>query len=188
MHRVAEGFEVVIWRSLRDVPSCEALLDSCLQVLAPQALRDVSASPERRQDLLLECLRSRRILLVYDNLESFLEEGEDSGRMRAGYEGFSRVLRRVAETEHQSCLLVTSREKPGDLVPLEGSRAPVRGLRLARLDVDACQQLLAEKGVSGSTSEQLRLVETYAGNPLALKIVARTIVELFDGQIVPFLE
>src|SRR5689334_13704677 len=36
-------------------------------------------------------LRSRRILLVYDNLESVLEEGEDSGRMRAGYEGFSRV-------------------------------------------------------------------------------------------------
>src|SRR5947208_16499937 len=32
------------------------------------------------------------------------------------------------------------------------------------------------------------MVEAYAGNPLALKIVARTIVELFDGQIVPFLE
>ncbi len=188
MHRVAEDFEVVIWRSLRDVPSCEALLDSCLQVLAPQALSDVSASPERRQDLLLECLRSRRVLLVYDNLESFLEEGEDSGRMRAGDEGFSRVLRRVAETEHQSCLLLTSREKPSDLVPLEGSRAPVRALRLARLDAEACQKLLAEKGVAGSTSEQLRLIEAYAGNPLALKIVAQTIVELFGGQIAPFLE
>ena len=90
MHQVAERFEVVIWRSLRDVPACEALLDDCLQVLAPQALRDASSSLERRQDLLLECLRSRRVLLVYDNLESFLEEGEDSGRMRAGYEGFSR--------------------------------------------------------------------------------------------------
>jgi WD40 repeat protein/transcriptional regulator with XRE-family HTH domain len=188
MQGVAERFEVVIWRSLRDVPTCEALLDSCLQVLAPQALSDVSASPERRQDLLLECLRSRRVLLVYDNLESYLEEGEDSGRMRAGNEGFSRVLGRVAETEHQSCLLLTSREKPGDLVPLEGSRAPVRALRLARLDAEACQQLLAEKGVAGSTPEQMRLVEAYAGNPLALKIVARTIVELYDGQIFPFLE
>ena len=108
--------------------------------------------------------------------------------MRVGYEGFARVLRRVAETEHQSCWLLTSREKPSDLVPLEGSRAPVRALRLARLDADACQQLLAEKGVAGSTSEQLRLIEVYAGNPLALKIVAQTIVDLFDGQIVPFLE
>src|SRR5258706_8571106 len=126
MHRVAEGFEVVIWRSLADVPTWEALLDSCLQVLAPQALRDISASPERRQDLLLACLRSRRVLLVFDNLESFLEEGEDSGRMRAGDEGFSRVLRRVAESEHQSCLLLTSREKLIDLVPIEGRRSPVR--------------------------------------------------------------
>src|SRR6266581_4476659 len=188
MHRVAQDFEVVIWRSLRDVPSCEALLDSCLQVLAPQALRDASSSLESRQNLLLDCLRSRRVLLVYDNLESFLQEGEESGRMRAEYEGFARVLRRVAETEHQSCWLLTSREKPADLVPLEGNRAPVRTLRLARLDTEACHQLLAEKGVAGSTSEQLRLIEVYAGNPLALKIVARTIVELFDGQIAPFLE
>jgi WD40 repeat protein/transcriptional regulator with XRE-family HTH domain len=187
MHQIAERFEVVIWRSLRDVPTCEALLDSCLQVLAPQALSDASSSPERRQDLLLECLRNRRILLVYDNLESFLEEGGDSGRLRAGYKGFSRVLRRVAETEHQSCLLLTSREKPSELVPLEGNRSPVRALRLARLDAGACHQLLAEKGVAGSLSEQTRLIDVYAGNPLALKIVARTIVELFDSQIAPFL-
>ena len=84
MHRIAGHFEVVIWRSLRDVPTCEALLDDCLQVLAPQALRSVSASLESRQGLLLECLRSRRVLLVYDNLESFLEEGEDTGHMRPG--------------------------------------------------------------------------------------------------------
>ena len=34
----------------------------------------------------------------------------------------------------------------------------------------------------------MRLVEVYRGNPLALKIVAQTIVELFGGEIVPFLE
>src|SRR5258706_9709711 len=101
MHRVAEDFEVVIWRSLRDAPTYEELLDDCLQVLAPQALHSASSSPEGRQDLLLECLRSRRVLLVHDNLESFLEEGEDSGRMRAGDEGVARGLLRAAETVHQ---------------------------------------------------------------------------------------
>src|SRR6266568_3663004 len=168
MHRVAEGFEVVIWRSLRDTPACETLLDECLQVLAPQALRDVSISLERHLGLLLEYLRNMRILLVLDNLEAILEEGQGTGHMRAGYEGYTRLLRRLAETEHQSCLLLTSREKPIDLVPLEGSRALVRALRLARLDADSCEHLLAEKDV--------------AGNPLALKIVAQTIVDLFEGQ------
>src|SRR5207237_4887021 len=112
----------------------------------------------------------------------------DSGRMRAGDEGFTRVLRRVAETEHQSCLLLTSREKPIDLVPMEGRRSPVRALRLTRLDVNACKQLLAEKEVIGDPAEQMQLIEAYAGNPLALKIVAQTIVELFGGEIAPYLK
>src|SRR5205823_5752920 len=47
MHRLAERFEMVIWRSLRDAPTCEGLLDECLQVLAPQALREVFNSLER---------------------------------------------------------------------------------------------------------------------------------------------
>src|SRR5712691_2236430 len=137
MHRVAEHFEVVIWRSLREAPTCEGLLGECLQVLVPQALRDVSMSLERRLGLLLESLRATRVLLVLDNLEALLEEGQSMGHMRAGYEGYAQLLRRIAGTEHQSCLLLTSREKPSDLVPLEGSRAPVRVLRFGRLDTDA---------------------------------------------------
>src|SRR5579859_2754865 len=187
MHRVAPDFEVVIWRSLRDVPTCEALLDSCLQVLRPQALRDPAASAAARQDLLLDCLRRRRVLLVYDNLESFLAEGVDSGHLRPGYGGFARLLRRVAETAHPSCLLLTSREQTRDLLPLEGRRAPVRALHLARLEAAACRQLLADQEVTGSPEEHRRLIAAYAGNPLALKIVARTIADLFAGQIALFL-
>src|SRR5205823_4505158 len=108
--------------------------------------------------------------------------------MRAGYEDYARLLRRVAETEHQSCLLLTSREKPRDLVALEGGRAPVRSLRLAGLDAAGSRQLLAERDVAGTTSERAQLIEAYAGNPLALNIVAQTIVELFGGEIAPFLE
>ncbi len=89
---------------------------------------------ERRLGLLLEHLRSQRALVVLDNLEVLLEEGEGTGRMRPGYEGFAWLLRRVAQTAHQSCLLLTSREKPDDLVSLEGGRTPVRSLRLEGLD------------------------------------------------------
>jgi len=188
MHRVATQFEVVIWRSLRDAPGCSALLDDCLQVLAPQPLRDLPDSLEERLRLLMEQLRARRVLLVLDNLEMLLEEGEGTGRMRAGFEGYARLLHRMGETAHQSCLLLTSREKPADLVPLEGSRSQVRALRLAGLDGHAGAQLLAEKDVVGSPHDRVRLVEVYRGNPLALKIVAQTIVELFGGEIVLFLE
>ncbi|TMC25178.1 MAG: helix-turn-helix domain-containing protein, partial [Chloroflexi bacterium] len=130
MHQLAAHFQVVLFRSLRDAPSCEALLDDCLQVLAPQPLDLSLANLESRISRLLEHLRSSRVLLVLDNLESLLSEGEVRGHLRPGYEGYARLLRRVGETRHSSCLLLTSREKPAELRALEGSRSPVRALRL----------------------------------------------------------
>jgi len=186
MHQMRQ-FEVVIWRSLRDAPSCSALLEDCLQVIAPQALQGLPDSFEERLRLLLEQLRIRRVFLVLDNLEMLLEEGTGTGHMRAGFEEFARLLRQMGETAHQSCLLLTSREKPAYLVPLEGSHSHVRALRLAGLDGHASAQLLGEKDVVGSQQDQERLIEVYRGNPLALKIVAQTIVEIFEGEIAPFL-
>jgi WD40 repeat protein/transcriptional regulator with XRE-family HTH domain len=188
MHQVAPHFEVVIWRSLRDAPACEALLDQCLQVLAPQSLGLVPTSLERRLDLLMEHLREQRALLVLDNLETLLEEGEGTGHMRPGYEGYARLLRRMGETTHQSCLLLTSREKASELALLEGSRKPVRAWQLAGLDAVASRQLLEDREIVGSAHDRARLAEVYAGNPLALNIVAQTIVELFGGEIAAFLE
>src|SRR2546421_4184523 len=187
MHRLAQHFEVVIFRSLRDAPSCEELLEACLQVLSPEALALLPEGLERRLHLLLEQRRTWRVLLVLDNLESLLEEGDIKGRLRPGFEAYGRLLRQVAEPGHQSCLLRTSRENPAELRGLEGSRTPVRSLRLGGLEVAACAQLLTEHELVGSPQERARLVERHGGNPLALNIVAETIADLFGGEIAQFL-
>ena len=188
MYQQAEHFGIVIFRSLRDAPSCETLLDDCLQVLAPQSPdRSPSASLEQRISLLISLLRTHRVLVVLDNLESLLQEGEVRGHFRPGFEGYGQLLRRVAETGHQSCLLFTSREKPAEQRLLESKYSSVHSLRLIGLNVAACQRLLVEKELVGTTLEQERLIEAYGGNPLALKIVAETIVDLFGGKIGPFL-
>src|SRR5437588_5344038 len=187
MQQMAGHFDVVLFRSLRDAPDCSALLDNCLQVLAPESLARLSQGLERRLSLLLEELRTSRVLLVLDNLEVLLEEGEVLGRLRPGFEAYGHLLRQVCQTEHQSFLLLTSREKPAALRALEGSRTLVRSLRISGLEAIACEQLLAEHEVTGSSKEQDRLGEIYAGNPLALKIVAETIADLFGGAIKQFL-
>ena len=187
MQQMAGHFDVVLFRSLRDAPDCSALLDNCLQVLAPESLARLSQGLERRLSLLLEELRTSRVLLVLDNLEVLLEEGEVLGRLRPGFEAYGHLLRRVAETTHQSCLLLTSREKPAALRALEGRHTLVRALRLGGLDAAAGEQLLAEHEVRGSSQERAHLVEAYSGNPLALNIVAETIADLFGGEIDPFL-
>lgn len=189
MHQQAQHFEIVIFRSLRDAPSCEELLDDCLQVLVPQSQNPSSeARLEQRINLLLEHLRKARVLLVLDNVESLLQEGEVRGHFRLGFEGYGQLLHRVAETGHQSCLLFTSREKPAELRLLESRYSSVRSLRLTGLDTTAGQQLLVERELVGTALEQERLIEAYGGNPLALEIVAETVIDLFDGKIGLFLD
>src|SRR2546421_3476827 len=188
MRRMAVHFHVVIFRSLRDAPACETLVEECLKVLAPQPLNLAPADLEHCLSLLLKHLREQRVLLVLDNLESLLLEGEVLGHLRPDYEGYARLLRSVAQTAHPSCLLLTSREKPAELRALEGRKTPVRPLRLLGLEATACEQLLAEHELVGSPQERALLAERYEGHPLALNIVAETIVELFGGEIAPFLE
>ena len=68
-------------------------------MLAPQPLAGVPTGLERRLGFLLEYLREERALLVLDNLEVLLEEGEGTGRMRAGYDccaGWPKPSTRVA--------------------------------------------------------------------------------------------
>ena len=188
MHQVAPAFQHVVFRSLRDAPPCQDLLADCLQVLSPQPLPTLPSSVEQRMDLLLACFQTQRCLLVLDNLETLLQEHDQEGRFCAGYEEYAALLGRVAQTPHQSCLLFTSRESPAELEPLESNRASVRALRLAGLEPEACEQLFEERDLVGSRQDQLRLAQMYAGNPLALKIVAEVIVELFGGEIALFLE
>jgi WD40 repeat protein len=125
--------------------------------------------------------------MVLDNLECLLEPGDVKGHFRPGFEGYEQLLHRVARTGHQSCLLLTSREKPASLRPLANRYSTVRSLRLTGLDVAACKQLLEERKVVGTEPEKEQLIEIYAGNPLALKMVAETIVDLFGGEVGPFL-
>src|SRR2546430_1966050 len=187
MRELASHFDVVLFRSLRDAPPPIALLSSCLAVLSPEAQDVLHESLERRLSRLLAELRSLRVLLVLDNLEALLEAGEALGRLRPGYEGYGQLLEQVAHTGHQSCLLLTSREHPAALRALEGRRALVRSLRLAGLEASACAQLLGEHELVGSPEEYARLAALYAGNPLALSIVAETIADLFGGAISSFL-
>lgn len=187
MHKLSEHFEVVIFRTLRDAPACEAVLEDCLQILSPQPVGPVPASLEGCLSLLMEHLRKIRAFIVLDNMESLLETGDVGGHFRPGFEGYEQLLHRVSETSHQSCLLFTSREKPAALRGLASRYASVHSLHLAGLDVTACQQLFGEKKVVGTKPEQKQLIEAYSGNPLALKITAEMIIDLFGGRIGPFL-
>src|SRR6266446_3910313 len=185
--QIARHFDVVIWRSLQNAPPLERLLAEYLTFLSEQHTTDLPESTGERMTLLLAYLRNARCLLVLDNVETLFQERTRAGTYRAGYEAYGTFFQRVGQTAHRSCLLLTSREQPRELAPLEGNHAPVRTMALAGLEQEACRQLLKDSNLAGTEGEYRSLADRCVGNPLALKLVAATIRELFGGNITEFL-
>lgn len=177
---VQAGFEYVVWRSLRNAPPLETLLADLILYLSDQTDTDVSLTR------LLHWFRVRRCLLILDNVETILQAGDRAGSYREGYEEYGELFRTVGESVHQSCLILTSREKPAEIAMLEGMELNVRSLQLSGA-ADVAQAILRAKGLVGTEVQQQELGDRYSNNPLALKIVASSIQDLFGGEIEPFI-
>ena len=179
-------FQFVIWRSLRESPPVEKIVTDLIKILSCQQETDLPDSLGEKITKLIGYLNSSRCLVVLDNAESILQDGTQAGCYRQGYEGYGTLLRRLGNTSHQSCVLITSREKPTEIAALEGETRLVRTLPVLGL-TKSVQKILKAKGISGSAAEMARLTEVYSGNPLAINIVATSIQDLFGGNLATFL-
>jgi WD40 repeat protein len=190
--QIQSQFDMVMCRSLRNAPPVEEILVQMLQFLSAQQDIDYPQTFEGKISRLLHYLRSRRCLLILDNFETIMQGSDTPNNTRnfcEGYEGYGEILRQVGETVHQSCLILTSREKPQEVCLLEGAKLAIHSLQLSGLNITEGQTLLRLKGdFEGSEAEWKQLIDYYAGNPLALKIISTTIQNLFDGRISDFLQ
>src|SRR5260370_38942166 len=90
-----------------------------------------------------------RRLHVIENLEVVLEAGDGEGSYREGYAGYGQLIDVVGSSNHQSCLILTSREAPPELGQLSGGYTAVRTLELGGLTAGDAQTLTADKGLRG---------------------------------------
>jgi WD40 repeat protein len=81
---------------------------------------------------------------------------------------------------------LTSREQVAEVANFAGHNLPVRTLSLGGLSIKAGMAILDDKGLSLTVDKGQELVDLYAGNPLALKIISTSILEVFDGKIIEF--
>ena len=195
----SSSFQFIIWRSLRNAPPLEVLLGDIVAFLSNQQ------DTEPRLHRLVYWLRTRRCLVILDNVETLLQGGnsqgdnsqqdrswnqswrQQAGQYRPGYENYGELFRVVGESVHQSCLLLTSREKPTEISAMEGIELAVRCLQLSG-SPEASYALIQAKGLTGSEAQKQLLCDRYGCNPLGLKIVTTSIQDLFDGAIEQFLE
>ena len=184
--QVKADFQFVIWRSLRNAPAIEKLLSDLILFVSNQQSGEKPGSIDEQISLLIKYFNSSRCLLVLDNTETILQSGERGGNYRQGYEGYGQLIRRIADERHQSCLVLTSREKPVGLSAREGEILPVKSLSITGVTQETGQIILASVGLTQLDDDAKELSNRYAGNPLALKIAASTIKSLFGGNISAF--
>src|SRR5262245_38011634 len=110
---LAPSFERVYWRGLRKLQTLTEWLAGAISFLSGQHV--VPAGKEADQlAALLQLLREQRCLIVLDNFETLLEPRRREGHYRDGFGGYGAVLHAIAETSHESCFMLTSREAPPD--------------------------------------------------------------------------
>ncbi len=182
-------FKTIVWRSLRNAPPLKTLIPDLVEVLSHRAeIVPPNLAISNQIARLLDYLRQERCLLVLDNAESIVQDRSTSDIHHQVDPGYAELFERIGTSPHQSCLLVTSREKPAAIVPLEGEKLAVRTLAISGLNSSASEALFDAKGLSGSSPDRERLQTIYSGNPLALNIVSTSIYDLFDGSIDKFLD
>lgn len=182
--QIQDKFEYVIWRSLHNAPSLESLLADLVQFLSNQQEPDLPDDINSLISRSLDYLKKHRCLIILDNAETIL----CSHATQEGCVGYGALFKRIGESRHQSCLVLTSREKPKEVALLEGEIFPVRSLQLPGLAPAEGREIFRGKGkFSGAEADWQALIHSYAGNPLALKIVATTIRDLFGSDISNFL-
>jgi hypothetical protein len=185
--RLRDRFEWVVWRSLdpaisgHEPPPLSDLLSDLLAFLTGTA-------PAASLTSFVDCLRNQRCLVVLDGFEAVLQSKVLSGDYLPGYENYSDLLKRVSDTQHLSCLIVTSREQPREIEAREGENVPVRGYPLLGLTPEEVQSMYFTKGSFIATEADWRsLTHQYDGNPRFLQQVATTITNAFGRDISRFL-
>ena len=177
-------FDRLIWRSLHYVPGATELVSDLIESFSPPDR--VIEELDSRISALIEHLRREKCLIILDTAAEIWQSGNLAGHYRRQYKGYGELLRRLGAESHQSCLLLCTREKPREIALLEGEKVPVRSLHLSGLASQA-QRIFREKELS-DIERWDELIQLYRGNPLALKIVATTIHELFSGSVSAFLQ
>jgi WD40 repeat protein len=206
--RSEHQFRCILWRSLLNAPLLGELLPELIRTLIdtlaiqPEMMTQwwlnrerfpdraevnaalIPASVTSQTELLVEILSQHRCAIVLDNCESIFQGGAQVGQYRQGYADYGELFGILGRVNHQSCLIITSREKPTEVGQMEGVTAKVRTLLLGGLDAAGGQQIFADRGcLPIAPDEWAEIDRYYGGNPLAFQLVAAAVKDIADGDV-----
>ena len=175
--QIQHEFDCIIWRSLHNAPPLASLQTNLIQFLSQQQ--------ETQLPDLINYLRSHRCLIILDDVQTIFSSQQLAGNYQPGYENYGTFFKQIAESSHNSCLILISWEKPREIAALESNPKNCQTLQLNGLG-ESAREIFTEKGLAES-EKWSELIELYKGNPLWLNTVAAAIKDLFSGKVSEFL-
>jgi hypothetical protein len=179
-------FSRYIWQPLRHTPAPQTLLNNLVSCFEPNSRQGGNFDSKMQQ--LLRHLRATRTLIIFDSAECMHQRGQvEEGEPRTQEkDSFAQLLRMLATEDHQSCIVLTSREPVTELMKLQAAGHLCKHIRLRGLDTQSCVDLLVNQGIS-SKEELLPIILRYRSEPLDLKLTASYIQNYCGGSVSQFL-
>lgn len=175
--QIQHEFDCIIWRSLHNAPHLESLQTDIIKFLSQQQETEL---PD-----LINYLRSYRCLIILDDVQTIFSSQQLAGNYQPGYENYGAFFKQIAESSHNSCIVLISWEKPREIAALESHQKNCQTLQLNGLG-ESARDIFTEKGLLES-EKWSELIELYKGNPLWLNTAAAAIKDLFSGNVSDFL-
>jgi NB-ARC domain len=182
---IKDEFDEIVWQSLGCQRSLVEFIDrNLIASLNIAALPEPPLDLEARLSLLLEYFREHRCLIILDDLDRLFSSGELAGNYTEEYREYRELFRRIWETNHQSCLLLLSREEPSEMAGSVSNNSSIHFLSMGGLG-ECGREIFRAKGLSDEERWDYA-IEYLGGNPAYLKSVAIAINKLFGGRVGEF--
>ena len=170
-------FDYIIYRSLEHLPKLIDLKDELKQFFSQSYANPL---PE-----IIDYFRSSRCLVILDDVQNIFKTGNFAGQYLTDYKDYCKFFQQIATLSHQSCLILISWEKPGEIETLEKENKHTRVLQLQGLGEEA-KEILRQKDLQDEEKWD-ELITLYQSHPAWLNIIASTIIELFNGKVSLFM-
>ncbi len=178
----SKSFDVLMWKSLK--------FPQPLNLLLTEIFKDFSLGNdsvnlnEETWRKFFNILRQKKCLIVLDDVQNIFTEKEFAGQYQPEYRDYKTFLKMMTEIEHQSCLILVSQEKSQEMKSLNEELYPIKVLELTGLYET---ELLNNQGLDNPESWSI-LIKLYEGNPLYLQNIADLIQDVFQGDVLSFVE
>jgi hypothetical protein len=182
---IKDEFDEIVWQSLGCQRAVIEFIDrNLIASLNIKALPEPPLDLEARLSLLLEHFREHRCLIILDDVDRLFSSGELAGNYTENFREYRELFRRIWETNHQSCVLLLSREEPSEMAVMLGKNSSIHSFLLGGL-VEGGREIFRAKGLSDEDRWDYA-IEYLGGNPAYLESVSIAIKKLFGGKVGEF--